>query len=470
MFSCWVSFGYLSFLSQSRDMKVTVLETRQMHAGIGSSNPCNPAQDNWVSPYRMARRWTGGHSAPVLCVGAAAGPAMGPEGLLASGAEGGEVTVWSQEGAPLAQLRLRAGEDVTSAVFSSAAPGSLYASHGETVSELDPRNLKGPVRELRVGEDEINGLSLNETGTLLAAADDSGAVRVVELHSGKVSRTLRRHTNICSSVAFRPQRPHSLVSAGLDMQLMLWSLQRARPLWVLNLQEVAEEEEGCRQNPGQLFNPPLVHCVSAAACGNVLACAAEDGRVHVVRVGGGSGPERRTALQAHSQGASQAHFLSFLSHPHWLATGGNDGRVALWDVSELAAAAATEGKGKPRGPSRRRGGRGRAKPKAQAQAQAQAQPQPQPQPQAQAQPQPQPQAQPQPQPQAQAQAQQEDQDEEQGTSDEPGPETPPPAGPRLSISHGAKVNWLCPALLKGEPCLLVADQSSALSVYSLSAL
>ncbi|KAG5837014.1 hypothetical protein ANANG_G00234740 [Anguilla anguilla] len=159
------------------------------------------------------------------------------------------------------------------------------------------------------------------------------------------------------------------------MQLMLWSLQRARPLWVLNLQEVAEEEEGCRQNPGQLFNPPLVHCVSAAACGNVLACAAEDGRVHVVRVGGGSGPERRTALQAHSQGASQAHFLSFLSHPHWLATGGNDGRVALWDVS-----------------------------------------------------------------------------------------------PRLSISHGAKVNWLCPALLKGEPCLLVADQSSALSVYSLSAL
>lgn len=163
----------------------------------------------------MARVWSGGHSAAVLCVGAAGGPG----GLLASGAEGGEVTVWSKEGASLAQLRLRTGEDVTSAVFSPSAPGSLYVSHGETVSVLDPRNLKGPAEELHLGEDEINGLSLNDTGTLLAVADDSGAVRVVELDSRKVSRTLRRHTNICSSVAFRPQRPQSLVSAGLDMQV-----------------------------------------------------------------------------------------------------------------------------------------------------------------------------------------------------------------------------------------------------------
>ncbi|KAJ8367834.1 hypothetical protein SKAU_G00078620 [Synaphobranchus kaupii] len=390
-----------------------------------------------VSPFSMARRWTDGHSAPVLCVGAAGGP----DGLLASGAEGGEVTVWSQEGAPLAQLRLQAGEDVTSVVFSPLAPGSLYASHGETVSVLDPRNLKGPVTDLHVGEDEINGLSLNETGALLAAADDSGAVRVVELDSGKVSRTLRRHTNICSSVAFRPQRPQSLVSAGLDMQLMLWSLQKARPLWVLNLQEVVEEEEGCPQTPGQLFNPPLVHCVTVATCGNVMACAAEDGRVHVLRVGGGSRPEHLAALQAHSQGASQAHFLGFLSHPYWLATGGNDGRVALWDVSEPAAAA--EGKSKPRGPPhRRRPPKGRSKPKAQAATHPQAQ--------------------------ATPQAQQEDLDEEQGTSADP--EVPPPAGPRVSITHGDKVNWVCPALLKGEPSLLVADQSSTLSVYSLSAL
>lgn len=164
----------------------------------------------------MAQRWDGGHCAPVLCVGAAGGA----DGLLASGAEGGELTVWIQEGVPLAQLHLSGQEDVTCTAFSPTAPGLLYASHGETVSVLDPRNLKEPVKELQnVGEDEINSLSVNEVGSSLALADDTGAVRVVDLEMGKVCRTLRKHTNICSSVAFRPQRPQSLVSAGLDMQV-----------------------------------------------------------------------------------------------------------------------------------------------------------------------------------------------------------------------------------------------------------
>lgn len=44
------------------------------------------------------------------------------------------------------------------------------------------------------------------------------------------------------------------------------------------------------------------------------------------------------------------------------------------------------------------------------------------------------------------------------------------SGPKLSISHGDKVNWLCPAVLKGEPSVVVADQSSSLTVYPLSQL
>ncbi|KAJ8280501.1 hypothetical protein GJAV_G00055620 [Gymnothorax javanicus] len=435
--------------SQHKNLVVTDFTQRRI-ALILTSVRFTAVHATKVSPFSMARQWTGGHSAPVLCVGAAAGP----EGLLASGAEGGEVTVWNQEGAPLAHLQLRGGEDVTSAVFLPVAPGSLYVSHGEMVTVLDPRSLKGPVQELQVGEDEINGLSLNETGALLAAADDSGAVRVVEVGSGKVSRTLRRHTNICSSVAFRPQRPQSLVSAGLDMQVMLWSLQKARPVWALNLQDAIEEEEGFQQTPGQLFNPPLVHCVSVATCGNVVACAAEDGQVHVLRVGGGPRPEQQTALKAHSQGVSQAHFLNFLPHPYWLATGGNDARVTLWDVSDLGAA--EEAKSKPR----RRKPRGRSKSKAQAT--------PTPHPQAPPTPQPHPQPQAPPSPVTQPEA--EEEDLPQANSADPNSETTPPPGPKLCISHGEKVNWVCPALLKGEPCLLVAGQSSALSVYSLSIL
>uniref|UniRef100_A0A672F7N5 WD repeat domain 53 n=1 Tax=Salarias fasciatus TaxID=181472 RepID=A0A672F7N5_SALFA len=367
----------------------------------------------------MARQWSEGHSTSILCVGASSGP----DGLLASGSEGAEVTVWSQEGNILSRLALPGDEDVTSVVFSPVAPSQLYVSHGDTVSVLDPRNLKGPAETFQgAGEEEINALALNETGSALAVADDSGAVRVLELPAGKVSRTLRRHTNICSSVAFRPHRPNNLVSAGLDMQVMLWGLQKTRPLWTLNLQDAAEEQDDHQQRPGQLFNPPLAHCVSVASCGNVLGCAAEDGRVHLVRVGSGSKLEQQGAVKAHGQGASQAHFVGFLSHPYWLVTGGNDSQVALWDRQQAPG-------GRSRG---QKSSRKKTKPGADAEKE-----------------------------------EAEVDGEAAGGAEEAMEEKP---GAKLSIRHGDKVNWLCPANLKGEPSVLVADQSSSLTVYSLSPL
>ncbi|MCI4390580.1 hypothetical protein PGIGA_G00124250 [Pangasianodon gigas] len=377
----------------------------------------------------MAQHWAGGHTAPVLCIGAAAGA----DGFLASGAEGGEVTVWTQEGAPLSRLRLSSQDDVTCTVFSGTAPGLLYVSHGETVSILDPRSLKKPVEELKdVGEDEINSLSVSETGASLALADDSGTVRVVDLQTGKVSRTLRKHTNICSSVAFRPQRPQSLVSAGLDMQVMLWNLQKARPVWTYSLQEALEEEERSQQQAGQLFNPPLAHCVSVASCGNVLACAAEDGHVHLARVGAGSRLEQQGVIKAHSQGASQAHFLNFMPHPYWLATGGNDGVVALWDISEEPVVA---GEVKVKVQVQRRKPKNRkSKPQSH---------------------------------EVEEGKRREEEVSEEARSIDP---SQTKMALKLKFSHEEKVNWVCPALLKGQPSLLVADQSTSLSLYSLSGL
>ncbi|XP_060028189.1 WD repeat-containing protein 53 isoform X2 [Erinaceus europaeus] len=222
----------------------------------------------------MAAKWTGGHSTPVLCLHASR------EGLVASGAEGGDLRLWTEAGTPLGHTRFQGTADVTSVLFSASCPARLYASHGETISLLDVRSLKGPLDHFHVNEEEINCLSLNDTESLLAAADDSGTVKILDLENKKVSRSLRRHSNICSSVAFRPQRPQSLVSCGLDMQVMLWNLQKARPLWITNLQEDEAEGPESPQSPGQLLNPPLAHSVSVASCGNIFSCGAEDGKVH----------------------------------------------------------------------------------------------------------------------------------------------------------------------------------------------
>lgn len=162
----------------------------------------------------MAVKWTGGHSSPILCLNAS------QEGLVASGAEGGDLMVWGEDGTVLGHTCFQGAEDVTNVLFSPSCPTKLYASHGETISILDVRSLKEPLDNFHVNEEEINCLSLNETENLLASADDSGTIKILDLENKKISRSLKRHSNICSSVAFRPQRPQSLVSCGLDMQVM----------------------------------------------------------------------------------------------------------------------------------------------------------------------------------------------------------------------------------------------------------
>ena len=66
-------------------------------------------------------------------------------------------------------------------------------------------------------------------GDLLAAADDSGQVAVVSMVSHALVKTLKRqHTNIASTVAWRPNRAGEVLSAGLDSRVIAWDAPNAR--------------------------------------------------------------------------------------------------------------------------------------------------------------------------------------------------------------------------------------------------
>ncbi|XP_019398529.1 PREDICTED: WD repeat-containing protein 53 isoform X1 [Crocodylus porosus] len=353
----------------------------------------------------MAVKWTDGHSSSILCLN------VNKEGLIASGAEAGELAIWNEEGILLGQIQLQKADDVTCVAFSPTCPSRLYTSHGETISLLDVRCLKGPIECFHVNEEEINCLSVNDTDSVLAAADDSGAIKVIDLENKKVSRSLRRHSNICSSVAFRPQRPQSLVSCGLDMKVMLWNLQKARPLWTTTLQD-CEAEEVEQQSAGQFFNPPLAHSLSVAACGNIFVCGAEDGKIRIFRVTGVK-CEQELAFKGHSLGVSQ---VLFLPEAYWLLSGGNDEKVLLWDInSEVGKQQKSLVKSihrrKTRGPASTR---------------------------------------------------------KDGKPNAVVTNEHAKILPKLSIEHGEKVNWISCADFKGSKRVLVADQSSSITVYPLT--
>ena len=57
----------------------------------------------------------------------------------------------------------------------------------------------------------------------------------------QVHRTLRKHTTICSSVLFRPRRPSSILSSGLDSVIVVWEdFTRCRVGQVVKMADVVK--------------------------------------------------------------------------------------------------------------------------------------------------------------------------------------------------------------------------------------
>lgn len=191
------------------------------------------------------------------------------------------------------------------------------------------------------------------------------------------------------------------------LKVMLWNLQKARPLWIMDLQD----EEAKEQSAGQLFNPPLVHSLSVSTCGNVFGCGAEDGKIRIFRVTGAKF-EQEAVFKGHTLGVSQVFLLP---EAYWLITGGNDGKVLLWNVSNEIE--------KQKSPIKSIHRRKTKAPNT---------------------------------------TKKVDKMNTELTNESE------PISPKLTIEHGEKVNWISYAEIKGSRNILVADQTSAISVYSVA--
>ncbi|XP_066202884.1 WD repeat-containing protein 53 isoform X2 [Saccopteryx leptura] len=197
-----------------------------------------------------------------------------------------------------------------------------------------------------------------------------------------------------------------------EEQVILWNLQKARPLWITNLQEDETEEMESLQSPGQLLNPALAHSVSVASCGNIFSCGAEDGKVRIFRVMGVK-CEQELGFKGHALGVSQ---VCFLPESYFLLTGGNDGKIMLWDVSS-----GVEKKKKSPTKHFHRKNTKRA-----------------------------------------TYTKQGENSDASVTDEEQGKMLP-----KLTIEHGEKLNSLLSTKIKGHQNILVADQTSCISVYPL---
>ncbi|ODQ55210.1 WD40 repeat-like protein [Saitoella complicata NRRL Y-17804] len=287
------------------------------------------------------------HKAPVLSL------AFAPSSsdTVASSSEDCTLRLWDlrTEKPVKAWLPNTFGADtVTSIVWSERDEGSIWVGCGTRVLGLDVRGGSGmlggkPVVEKEVAGDEINQIALH--GDLIAAADDLGDIYVWDTKADTVSSMKTNHTSIASTLLFIPHKPTpTILSGGLDSQIMHWDLTRKLPKSNLNIRDlIVEAAEG--DASGQMFNPPFVNSLSLNEEGKVWAAAVGDGSVFVGRQGqddGARGGKKRkwneeaweiTALggEPHRAGASVVEWAKF--DPTRLVSGGNDGSVRIWDAS-----------------------------------------------------------------------------------------------------------------------------------------
>ncbi|BFZ63501.1 WD repeat-containing protein 53 [Saitoella coloradoensis] len=287
-----------------------------------------------------------GHKAPVLSL--AFSPSSSDS--LASSSEDRTVRLWDlrTEKPVKAWLPTTLGGDpVTSIVWSENGEGRIWVGCGTRVLGLDVRGGSGMlggklVVEKEVAGDEINQIALH--GDLIAAADDLGDVHVWDTKADTVSSMKTNHTSIASTLLFLPRKPMpTLLSGGLDSQIMHWDLTRKLPKSTLNIRDlIVEAAEG--DASGQMFNPPFVNSLSWNEVGKVWASAVGDGSVFVGRQGqddGARGGKKKwneerweiTALsgEPHRAGASVVEWAKF--DPMRVVSGGNDGSVRIWDAS-----------------------------------------------------------------------------------------------------------------------------------------
>ncbi|GMH30475.1 hypothetical protein Nepgr_032318 [Nepenthes gracilis] len=308
-------------------------------------------------------------------------------GLVATAGEDGCVCFFDLRCKDV-QLVMQLGDSpISSLCFKQGNENILYISSGTEVRCYDVLLATSgkPLQSYNYNKEEINQIACNSKSLFLAAADDCGDVKIIDIQQQCPYKTLRAgHTSICSSVQFLPWKPWEVITGGLDSKLVMWDFSRGRPLHVLDFGTL----DGWGKRSVECCNPAFVHAIAVPEIdmldklNKICAVARGDGIVSVIdieselaviksksflkpqkgsqlrsvgsvlatdiearKLNGGKRLNLDYSLGGHTAAASCVAFSLFGEKGKLLISGGNDKTVKVWDLYQHLGDAPNSGAG-----------------------------------------------------------------------------------------------------------------------------
>ncbi|XP_028405614.1 WD repeat-containing protein 53-like [Dendronephthya gigantea] len=274
-----------------------------------------------------------GHSGTVLALD------ISTEGVLSSVGEDGRCLLWTPEGQIIQDLNVNkehgsSPDDcpLNSVTFNPSESNNFYISSGTQVLAYDMRKCSSCIVNFDFNVDEINQLCVNDTGQYLAACDDHGEIKVIDIQESRLFKTLaRHHDNICSSVQFRHKKSWQLLSAGLDCHIINWDFSSGKPQQLFNINDCVMKNS--EENQTLFINPPFVHSLSVRKDGKTFATGLGNGEIGFFKFQGKKF-ECTNKFKAHNSEVSQVYFFSPDTTACFLVSAGNDGKINIWKETQ----------------------------------------------------------------------------------------------------------------------------------------
>jgi WD40 repeat protein/uncharacterized caspase-like protein len=257
-----------------------------------------------------------GHSESVTAV------AYSPNGqMLASASADRTVKLWDATSSLELRTLRNHQATVTAVAFSSDCRWLASGSEDRTVRLWDV-DLGQEARVLTRHDGPVLGVAFSPDGRLVASASDDRTVAVVAVTSGQRVCTLRGHTGPVTSVAFAPQG-NVLASGSEDETVRLWDVAKG------------QEAAAFRGHSGAVLS------VAFSRAGLWLASGSFDETVRIWEVPSGR-LLRKLGMTAEDCRANPScmpkpghtdpvHSVA-IAPDGWLASGGSDGKIIMWDV------------------------------------------------------------------------------------------------------------------------------------------